>query len=118
MSSQKTKLDLSAIPPSIEERNGIYYITQSSVTLEAVILRFKEGLSPETIRRDCYPSLSLASIYSAISFYLNNQVQVESYLNQLRCEADDLQRQLLVDHPDFIKTSEELRDRISTTSRE
>lgn len=118
MTIQKVTLELRAIPPSIEERNGSYYITQSPITVEAVILRFKEGLSPETIRRDCFPSLSLARIYSVLSFYLNNQEQVEDYLKQIRSEADDLQQQLLADHPDSIKTAEELRERISTAPRE
>ena len=118
MSIQRVTLELRAIPPSVEERNGSYYITQSPITLEAVILRFKEGLSPETIRRDCFPSLPLASIYSVISFYLNNQAQVESYLKQVRSETDDLQEQLLADHPESIKTAEELRERIGATPRE
>src|SRR2546426_12250969 len=95
MSSQGPKLDLNAITPSIEERDGSYYITASPITFEAVILRFKEGLSPETIQRDCYPVLQLGSIYSAVSFYLNNQAQVESFLEQLRGEADERQKQLL-----------------------
>lgn len=118
VSKEKATLELRAIPPSIEERNGSYYITQSPITLEAVILRFKEGLSPETIRRDCFPSLSLASIYSVISFYLNNQTQVEGYLKQVRSEEDELQQRLLADHPESIKTAEELRERISTAPRE
>jgi uncharacterized protein (DUF433 family) len=118
MSVEKVSLELRSIPPSIEERAGSYYVTRSPVTLEAVVLRFQEGLSPETIRRDCFPSLSLASIYSVISFYLNNQAQVEDYLKQVRAEEDDLQHSLLADHADSIKTAEDLRERISTAPRE
>ena len=114
MSHQKVTLELRAMPPSIEEKNGSYYIAQSPIALEAVILRFKEGLSPETIRRDCFPALSLASIYSVLSFYLNNQSQVESYLEQVQSDMDELQQQLLADHPESIKTAEELRDRIGS----
>lgn len=112
MNTQIVKLDLAAIPPSIEERNGTYYITQSPITLAAVILRFQEGLSPETIRRDCFPSLPLAHIYSAISFYLSNQEQVENYMAQIKREEDELQQQLLAANPEFIKTAEELRERM------
>jgi uncharacterized protein (DUF433 family) len=112
MNTQTVKLDLAAIPPSIEERNGTYYIAQSSITFTAMILRFQEGLSPETIRRDCFPSLPLAHIYSAISFYLSNQEQVDNYLKQVKQEEDELQQQLLAAHPEFIKTAEKLRERI------
>ena len=113
MCMRKIKLKLRAIPPAIEGRDGGYYITQSSVSFAAVILRFKEGLSPEAIRRECFPSLPLVKIYSAISFYLNHREQVENYLKQLRQEEDELQQQLLTRHPEFIKTAEGLRERIS-----
>lgn len=117
MGRHKVKLNLHAIPPAIEERDGSYYITQSSISFAAVILRFKEGLSPESIRRDCFPSLPLMKIYSVISFYLNHQAQVEGYLKHLRQEEDELQRQLLAQHPEFIKTAEELRERVSVAPR-
>jgi uncharacterized protein (DUF433 family) len=117
MGMRKIKLKLGAIPPAIEERGGGYYITQSDISFAAVILRFKEGLSPESIHRDCFPSLALAKIYSAISFYLNHQEQVENYLKQLRQEEDELQQQLLTRHPEFIKTAEELRERISAATQ-
>ena len=99
MNTQTVKLDLAAVPPSIEERNGMYYITQSPITFAAVILRFQEGLSPETIRRECFPSLPLAHIYSAINFYLSNQEQVENYLEQVKREEDELQQRLLATYP-------------------
>src|SRR5438128_3324899 len=109
MSDQKAKLDLRAVPPSIEERNGRYYVTQSPIALEAVILRFKEGLSPETIHRDCFPSIPLAQVYAVVSFYLNNQQKVQDYLEQARREEDDLQQQMLAAHPEFLKTADESR---------
>lgn len=114
IAANQIKLDLAAIPPSIEERNGTYYITQSPITFAAVIMRFQEGLSPETIHRDCFPSLPLAHIYSAVSFYLSNQEQVETYLAQIKQEEDERQRQLLTTYPEFIKTAEELRERVTS----
>ncbi len=118
MSIQKVKLDLCAIPPSIEERDGSYYFTQSPITFAAVILRFKEGLSPETIRRDCFPALPLAKIYNAVSFYLNNQEQVEAYLRQVKQEEDERQRELLAAHPEFIETAEAWRERTGLAPQE
>jgi uncharacterized protein (DUF433 family) len=118
MSNQKVTLDIRATAPAIEEREGSYYIKQSPISLASVILRFKEGLSPDTIRRDCFPSLPLSSIYSVVSYYLSNQGQVDKYLEQVRKEDDERQQQLLAEHPDFIKTAEELRERISLASRE
>jgi uncharacterized protein (DUF433 family) len=109
MSKETVKLNLSAAPPSIEERDGAYFITQSTIPFAAVILGFQEGLSPDTIRRECYPSLPLSHVYSAITYYLNNSEQVEGYLQQIKKEEDELQAQLLDAHPDYVKTAEELR---------
>ncbi|MFN0123701.1 MAG: hypothetical protein ACKV2V_24635 [Blastocatellia bacterium] len=117
MAVRKIKLKFQAIPPCVEERDGAWYITQSAVTFAAVIQRFKEGLSPEAIRRECFPSLPLVKIYSAISLYLTHREQIEGYLNQLRQEEDELQQQLLARHPDYIKTAEELRERITTAAQ-
>ena len=111
MRVRRIKLKLRAIPPAIEERDGAYYLTQTPVSFASVILRFKEGLSPETIHRECFPAAPLVRIYSAISFYLSHQEEVETYLKQLQREQDELQRRLLADHPEFIKTAEELRTR-------
>ena len=118
MGIQKVKLNLRAIPPAIEERDGVYYVTESPITFAAVILRFKEGLSPETIRRDCFPSLPLAKIYAAISFYLNNQEQVEDYLSQIKQEEDEEQEKLLATHPEFIETAEAWRERTGLAPQE
>lgn len=118
VSDQDLKLDLRAVPPSIEERQGGYYIAQSPITFGAAILRFKEGLSPELIHRDCYPSLPLAKIYSAISYYLNNQELVDNYLKQLQQYENELQEHLLARHPEFIKPAEELRARAGTRPQE
>src|SRR5437660_12489975 len=118
MSIQNVKLNLRAIPSVIEERDGIYYLAESPITFAAVILRFKEGLSPETIRRDCFPILPLAKIYGAVSFYLNNQEQVEEYLSQVKQEEDARQQELLAAHPEFIETAEAWRERRGLAPRE
>lgn len=117
ISAKAIKLNLSATPPSIEEREGTYYIAQSSVTFAAIVLRFQEGLSPDTIRRECFPSLPLSYIYSAVTFYLNNLEQVDEYLKHFLQEQEARQEQLLSAYPTYIKTAEELRDRVSSISK-
>lgn len=116
MGAPTVKLSLAATPPAIEEREGSYFIAHSPIPLAAVILRFQEGLSPDTIRRECFPSLPLAHVYSAIAFYLNHQDEVDAWLKQVRQEEDALQERLLVEHPEMVKTAEELRDRLLSVS--
>jgi len=44
------------------------------------VLPYKEGVSPEGILRDYYPSLSLEEVYATILYYIANREKVETYL--------------------------------------
>ena len=63
----------------VEKRSGGYYLTGSRVSLESLIWLFREGASPETLV-DEFPTLSLEQVYGAITFYLANRAEIESYL--------------------------------------
>ena len=45
-----------------------------------VAARYEDGHSPETIVLDHYPTLPLATVYSAIGFYLENEADVKALL--------------------------------------
>lgn len=64
----------------IEQKDGIYKIIGSRVSLDSVIYTFLDGLSPETIANECFPTLSLEQVQGAISFYLANRSEIDSYL--------------------------------------
>lgn len=63
----------------IEYRNDGYWIRGTRLSLDSVIYRFHEGLSPESIRQ-CFPLLSLEQVYGAIAFYLANKTEIDDYL--------------------------------------
>jgi uncharacterized protein (DUF433 family) len=66
--------------PYVDLRNGGYYISGSGVSLASVIYAFRQGASPETILQE-FPHIgSLAKVYGAITFILENPRIVESYL--------------------------------------
>ena len=67
----------------------------------------------------CYKSVGLErnSYGMRRIFYLSNQEQVENYMAQIKREEDELQQQLLAAHPEFIKTAEELRERMASIPR-
>ena len=72
----------------IERRNEGYYIAGTRVSLESVIHQFREGASPETILQR-FPALdSLANVYGAIAFSLDNPGLVEDYLDRQRRQWD------------------------------
>ena len=67
-------------PDYIEQRDNGYWILGTRVSLDSVVYRFLEGLSPETIQADCFPTLTLDQVYGAISYYLTNRAEIDRYL--------------------------------------
>ena len=67
------------------ERNadGVLRVGGTRVTLDTVVTAFQTGATPEEIALR-YSSLELADIYAAISYYLQNQAEVDLYLEQRR----------------------------------
>jgi uncharacterized protein (DUF433 family) len=76
----------------IQQRDGVYFITGTRVSLDSVVYAFREGCSPESIRED-FEGLTLAQAYGAIAHYLDNQAEVDSYLERRRAQWAELERQ-------------------------
>ena len=70
--------------PYIDQHDGGYWIRGTRVSLDSIVYRFLEGLSPECIA-DCFPVLTLEQVYGAITYYLRHQAEVDVHLR----EADD-----------------------------
>jgi uncharacterized protein (DUF433 family) len=87
----------------IEKRNQNYYIKGSRVSLESVISTFKEGLAPETIVTECFPILSLEQVYGAITYYLANRDEMDTYLKRSDKEFESLRKSTQKSDPDFYK---------------
>lgn len=43
----------------VEQRDGGYWVRRKRVSLDSLVYRFLEGLSPESIATDCFPVLTL-----------------------------------------------------------
>jgi uncharacterized protein (DUF433 family) len=52
------------ISEHIEEREGVYYVPGTRISLDSVVYAFREGCSPETIREDL-AGLILAHVFGA-----------------------------------------------------
>ena len=82
----------------IEHRNQGYWIAGSRVSLDSVIIAFLNGLSPETIAAECFPTLTLEQVYGAITYYLAHRNEIDAYLQQaheeIKVELTQIQRYL------------------------
>ena len=62
----------------VQERDGGYYVAGTRVSLDSIVQCFNEGLSPEAILEE-FDTLTLAQVFGAITFYLENQPAIDAY---------------------------------------
>lgn len=84
----------------VELKDGGYRVRGTRVSLDSVVYRFLEGLSPESIRSDCFPTLTLEQVYGAITFYLANRAEVDEYLRRSDEEFEGFRQRLREEHPE------------------
>jgi hypothetical protein len=65
-----------------------------------VVYRFLEGLSPESIQSDCFPTLTLEQVYGAISYYLANRAEIDRYLHEADKDYEDFRRRVRAEYPE------------------
>jgi uncharacterized protein (DUF433 family) len=96
----------------VEQREGVYYVPETRISLDSIVYAFREGCSPETIRED-FEGLTLAHVYGAIAFYLDHQADIDAYLLQRREQWAELERQGTPASPDLQARLERARRSVS-----
>src|SRR5256885_14068829 len=87
-------------PDYIEQRDNGYWILGTRVSLDSVVYRFLEGLSPESIQADCFPTLTLEQVYGAITYYLHHRAAVDAYLLQADAEYEQFRERVRAEFPE------------------
>ena len=77
-----------------------------------MVLAFLQGLSPETIAGECFPTLTLEETYGAIAYYLAHRQEIDAYLNQADAEFAALWQATHSASPEFAKQLAEARRHI------
>lgn len=77
---------MSLTVPIEQDADGVLRVGGTRVTLDTIVAAFLEGATAEEIALQ-YPSLALADVYASISYYLQNQAEVQSYLQQREQQA-------------------------------
>ncbi|MBL8216462.1 MAG: DUF433 domain-containing protein [Bryobacterales bacterium] len=91
-------------------RDGVYSIPGTRISLDSIVYAFRQGSSPESIRED-FDGLTLAHVYGAIAFYLDNQAKVDAYLAARKEQWMELERR-------GTPPSAELRARLESARRQ
>ena len=100
----------------VEKRDGGFWIADTRISLDSIVIAFERGASPETIKRS-FPLLSLEEVYGALTFYLANQAKVENYLleseKKLEAEAETRRAELKKSKPDLIERMLKISEEVS-----
>ena len=104
-----TTIELTQTPPVTQDQSGTIRLTGSRIPLDTIVYEFNQGATAEQIQ-DSFPSLTLRSIYGAISFYLEHQGPVDEYVRRREEEAAEL-RSKVEGRPDIAAFRERLRHR-------
>jgi uncharacterized protein (DUF433 family) len=97
----------------IEQRDGVYYIVGTRLSLDSIVYAFREGCSPESIRED-FEGLTLAHVYGAIAFYLDHLADIDAYLQQRKNSWTELERRGTPPSPDLQARLDHARQSSST----
>jgi uncharacterized protein (DUF433 family) len=65
--------------PLVVNADSVVLIGKTRVTLDTIIEMFETGATAEAIHEQ-FPTVDLADIYAAISYYLKHQTEVAQYL--------------------------------------
>ncbi len=103
--------------PYIEFHQGVYRVAGKRVSLDSLVYRWREGLSPETIQRECFPALTLAEVFGALAFYLDNQAEIDEYLKQQEVKEEEIAQQLREHYPEIHRKMDELLKNAQIPSR-
>lgn len=85
-------IDTQPVPLRLDE-NGVIRVHNTRLTLDIVVNAYLAGDTAEEIAAQ-YPVLELADVYGVITYYLNNQAEVDAYLADRQSEADRLRYEI------------------------
>jgi uncharacterized protein (DUF433 family) len=93
-----------------------YWIRGTRISLDSIVYAFRDGYSPETISRDCFPDLSLEEVYGAVAYYLGNKTTIDRYLLEQKEKAEQLRQQLQAAEPEWYAKMAKARQELSQPS--
>ena len=97
---------------NVELREGGYWIGGTRISLDSVVAAFLQGMSPDTIAKECYPILTLEQVYGAITHYLGHRQEMDVYLAQASAESETFWQTTYDSDPQFSRKLADARRQI------
>jgi uncharacterized protein (DUF433 family) len=83
--------DKSMAKQYVEQREDVYWVAGTRVSLDSIVYAFLEGQTAESIAQS-FPVLTLEQVYGAITFYLANRSDIDAYLRREEAEFETLRQ--------------------------
>lgn len=96
--------------PLEKDAYGAYKVAGTRVTLDVLVAAYQQGDTPEQIREG-FPTLSLATIYTVIAYYLSNRDEVDAYMRKREADAEQIHRDLAAKRPEMFALRDKLLER-------
>ncbi len=74
--------------PYVEKREEGYWVAGTRVSLESVVFAFLDGLMPESIAAECFPTLTLEQVYGALAYYLGHRREIDAYIEEVEASRE------------------------------
>ena len=87
------------------------------MSLDSVVVAFLEGLSPEAIASECFPTLTLEQSHGAIAYYLAHRSEIDAYLRQAEAEFEAMRQAAHGAAPDFVRQLAEARRQMQMVTK-
>ena len=86
-------LMISTESPRLTTAAGVIRGGVTRVSLDSVVFAFLDGSTPEEIAQQ-YPTLNLADVYGAVTYYLNHRDEVTAYLRDRQTQREQIRKEV------------------------
>ena len=101
------------VSPYIDQEDGALRIAGTRVGLDTIIAHFEEEQTPEQIVHS-FPTVTLAQVYGAIAYYLENKKLVDDFFAEVDREFERRVRPLSETNPELFARLEAARQELGS----
>jgi uncharacterized protein (DUF433 family) len=102
-----------AEPSYVEQREGVYRVAGTRVSLDSIVYAFLDGHTAESIQQS-FPMLTLEQVYGAITYYLGHREAIETYLREQEAAFETLKETLHRNNPQMAQRIAGIRQQRQT----
>lgn len=96
----------------VEKMDDMYRLAGTRVSLDSIVHAFWRGQTAESIAQS-FPVLTLEQVYGALTFYLANKSEVDTYLEQAEAEFEAIRKAAREQDPMFYQKLADARRRVA-----